>query len=80
MATINLQVTLPDGTIHPCYGVSAASKISGIMEKTLRYHLQQGNPYKKNGIKVEEVGKFAKLEITLSEPTRLIIKGEIVKE
>lgn len=80
MATLNLQVTLPDGETHHCYGVAAASKVSEILEKTLRYHLQQGKPYEKNGIKVEEVSTFPKLEVTVSEPTRLIVKGKIVKE
>lgn len=78
--TLNLKITLKNGEQHFCYGVSAAAKASGILEKTLRYHLQQGNPYEKNGIKVQEVNTFPKLEVTISEPTRLIIKGKIVKE
>lgn len=80
MATLNLKVTLPSGKTHHCFGVSAASEVSEIKEKTLRYHLQQGKPYDKNGIKVEEVSTFPKLEVTVSEPTRVIVKGNIVKE
>lgn len=80
MATLNLQVTLKNGETHHCYGVAAASKVSGILEKTLRYHLQQGKPYDKNGIKVEETDKFPKLELNLDVPTRVILKGKIVKE
>lgn len=80
MATKNLKVTLPNGEIHYCYGVSAASKFSGIREATLRDNLQNKGGYNKDGITVEITDEFDKVVLSFPRPVRLIIKGKIVNE